>query len=214
MGEEKKIADIKKEPKQIKYYADIRQDMKQGDILLYKGRGIISRGIKFFTGSEYSHAGIAIKWNERWMVMEANRRGVVVNPFQRSVNRYPGSVEWWSSIKEINDEDRRKMIIYAQKELGKRFAFFLLFWFAFVISLAMPLDKRDRFRREKRLYCSLYVAQIYHSIGIDLKKNLSDRFTSPRDIANSPKLAFRGILRSIKKREVLYPNPVVAIPNV
>jgi hypothetical protein len=103
------------------------------------------------------------------------------------------------------------MIIFAQKELGKDFAFLLLFWFAFLISFAMPLDKRDRFRREKKLFCSLYVAEIYNSIGIDLKNDLSDRFTSPGDIANSSKLECRGILRLEEKTRGPLPKEKPAV---
>jgi hypothetical protein len=92
MVEEKNRGEGKKEPKELKY-TDVRQDIKQGDILLYKGRTFVSWAIKFFTRSEYSHAGIAAKWNDRLMVMEAIRKGVIVNPLRRSVKRYKGDVE-------------------------------------------------------------------------------------------------------------------------
>jgi hypothetical protein len=196
MVEEKNRGEGKKEPKELKY-TDVRQDIKQGDILLYKGRTFVSWAIKFFTRSEYSHAGIAAKWNDRLMVMEAIRKGVIVNPLRRSVARYKGSVEWWSlkEEEEINDGTRDEMIRFAQEELGKDFAFLGLFLFALVISFVIPLGKKDRFRREKRLFCSLYVAEIYHKIGKDLKRNAADRFTSPADIANSPLLRYRYTLK-------------------
>ena len=195
MAEEKEIGEEKMESKELKY-DDVRKKIRDGDILLYKGQTFISYLIKIFTKSEYSHAGIAVWWNERLMVMEAIRKGVIVNPLRRSVNRYKGSVEWFSCTKEIDDPDRRKMIIFAQGELGKDFGFWLLFWFAFMISFFYRnLDKRDAFRREKKLFCSLYVAEIYHQADIDLKRDRSDRFTSPADIAKSPLLAYRQTLK-------------------
>jgi len=209
MVEEKNIGEVKKEPKELKY-TDVRQDIKQGDILLYKGRTFVSWAIKFFTRSEYSHAGIAVKWNDRLMVMEAIRKGVIVNPLRRSLKRYKGSVEWWSCKEEINDGDRHKMIIFAQKELGKDFAFWLLFCFAFAISFFIrDLNKRVAFRREKKLFCSLYVAEIYSQAGKDLRKDLSDRFTSPGDIANSPLLECRGILKMETREQVSGEKPTV-----
>ena len=54
------------------------------------------------------------------------------------------------------------------------------------------LSKRDELRMENKLFCSQYVAQIYNSIGLDLKKNGDDRFMSPGDIAKSPLLEKRG----------------------
>jgi hypothetical protein len=45
---------------------------------------------------------------------------------------------------------------------------------------------------ENKLFCSQYVAQIYNSIGLDLKRNREDRFMSPGDIARSRLLERRG----------------------
>ncbi len=195
MAEEKNIREEKTESKGLEY-DDFRDQIKDGDILLYKGQGFVSRVIQFFTRSEYSHAGIVVRWNKRLMVMEAIRKGVIVNPFRRSVNRYKGTVEWWSSKQEINDATRERMIRFAQRQLGKDFGFWLLFWFAFMISFFYrDLDKRDAVRRERKLFCSLYVALIYHEADIDLAKNRADRFTSPADIASSPKLVKRMPLK-------------------
>jgi hypothetical protein len=54
------------------------------------------------------------------------------------------------------------------------------------------LSKKDELRMENKLFCSQYVAQIYNSIGLDLKKNREDRFMSPGDIARSSLLEKRG----------------------
>lgn len=195
MAEEKNIWEGKMESKELKY-ADFRDQIRDGDILLYKGQTFISYLIEIFTKSEYSHAGIAVWWNKRLMVMEAIRKGVIVNPLRRSVHRYKGSVEWWTCKKEIDDSVRGKMIIFAQRQLGKDFGFWLLFWFGFMISFFYrDLDKRDAFRRERKLFCSLYVALIYNKAGIDLKRNRADRFMSPADIASSPELEYRGTLK-------------------
>ncbi len=196
MDEEKNIGEGKKELKELKYSV-ARKDIKDGDILLYKGRGFVSWAVKFFTHSEYSHAGIAVWWKERLMVMEAIRKGVIVNPLRRSVGRYKGSVEWWSlkEEEEITDGKRDEMIRFAKEELGKDFAFLGLFLFALVISFVIPLGKKDRFRRENRLFCSLYVAEIYNKAGKDLTEGRPDRFTSPADIADSALLRYRYTLK-------------------
>lgn len=39
-------------------YSNIRNSLKTGDILLFSGKGRISDGIKFFTGSKWSHVGM------------------------------------------------------------------------------------------------------------------------------------------------------------
>jgi hypothetical protein len=61
------------------------------------------------------------------------------------------------------------------------------------------VESKDKLRREKRLFCSHYVAETYNSIGKDLKRGVSDRFMSPGDIAASPLLKQAGVLLKSKK---------------
>jgi len=182
-------------------YDKIRSQIKDGDILLYKGKGLFRSGIvatlvQIVTRSAYSHAGIAVWWNKRLMVIEAVRNGVIVNPLSLSLNRYHATVEWYSCNEEIiSDEKRCEMILYAQEELGKSFAVFLAFWFMIKILFIGRFSKSDRFHREKRYYCSEFVSNVYTRVGLDLKKERSDRYISPDDIAHSNLLLPRGVLQ-------------------
>jgi len=162
---------------------------------MYKGRGLISSIIQWATRSPYSHAGIAAWWNERLMVLEAKGRGVVVSPFSRNVKEYRGDVEWFSCVREISDEGRLNMVIFAQEELGKRYGRLKTIGLGLKTLFERNVEKRDRLKKESKLFCSEYVAQIYNSIGMDLKKQRSDRFMKPGDIAESPLLERRGTLK-------------------
>jgi len=181
-------------------YDDVLSQINNGDVFMYKGKGIASYIIQRVTRSPYSHAGIAAWWNERLMVMEAKGNGVVVSPFSRSVGHYHGDVEWFISTQEISESDRLKMVIFAQEELGKTYGR----WKAIVLGIRTlfqrDLDKRDRLRKQNKLFCSEYVAQTYNSICLDLKKKTSDRFMKPADIANSPLLEKKGTLKISRKK--------------
>jgi hypothetical protein len=176
-------------------YEDIRLKIRNGDVLMYKGRSFASRVIRIITRSAYSHAGLAVWWNERLMVMEAVGKGVIVTPLSANVAHYHGNVEWFSSVEEVSEEERKRLVTFAQQELGKEYAT----WKAIVIGIFLlfkqDVEKKDKLRREKKLFCSHYVAEAYNAIGRDLKKGLSDRFMSPADVADSPLLKRRGILR-------------------
>jgi hypothetical protein len=165
---------------------------------MYKGRGLVSSVIRWVTHSPYSHAALAVWWNQRLMVMEAKGQGVIVNPTSRSIRHYRGDVEWFSCKKEISEDDRLSMVIFAQEELGKSYGRWKAILLGIKILFEHDLEKRDRLKREKRLFCSEYVAQIYNFIGLDLKKGRSDRFTKPDDIANSPLLEKRGQLKKYR----------------
>lgn len=176
----------------ISRYEEVRPQIKNGDVIMYEGKSMVPKLVSWFTLSPYSHAGIAVWWNERLMVMEATMRGVRVMPLSRNIFKHKGKVEWFTSKQEISDEDRLRMVIFAQEELGKSFARWKAVLFGLKILLNRNLSKKDQLRMENKLFCSQYVAQIYNSIGLDLKKNREDRFMSPGDIARSPLMEKRG----------------------
>jgi hypothetical protein len=180
---------------QFTAYQRERVRIKNGDIVLYRGKGFISGLIKKITKSPYSHAGIVTWWNERLMVMEAVGRGVVTTPLSLNLKKYPDQLEWFTSTKPISEEKRLRMIRFAQEELGKEYAFLDLIRFGIKILFTRNIDKKDELRRSQKLICSHYVSQIYNSIGMDLKKNQSDRFMSPQDIASSPRLKSMGVIK-------------------
>ena len=79
-----------------------RPHLKNGDVLMYRGRSLESRIVRWVTRSEYSHAGLAVWWNGRLMVMEAVGRGVIVTPRSKNALSSPGFVEWFTSVEEIH----------------------------------------------------------------------------------------------------------------
>ncbi len=180
-------------------YEESRELIKNGDVIMYRGRSLESKIIRWATGSRYSHAGLAAWWNNRLMVMEAVGKGVVVTPISKNVRSYPGRVEWFTSIEEIPEDQRLRMIEFAQLELGKEYALWRALFLGIRVLFQRTVESRDNLRRERQLFCSHYVAQAYNSIGRDLKKEVSDRFMSPGDIATSPLLKRLGVLVKSKR---------------
>jgi hypothetical protein len=173
-------------------YNEVRLQIRNVDVIMYTGKKIVARLISWLTRSPYSHAGIAVWWNERLMVMEAVMRGVRVVPLSRNIYQHKGNVEWFSCKKEISEEDRLRMVIFAQEELGKSYARWKAMLFGLKFLFERDLSIIDELRMENKLFCSQYVAQIYNSVGLDLKKHREDRFMSPGDIARSPLMEKRG----------------------
>ncbi|NIM16677.1 MAG: hypothetical protein GTO45_39770 [Candidatus Aminicenantes bacterium] len=180
-------------------YKDVRDDIKNGDILMYKGRKLFSKIIRLFTHSEYSHAGIAVWWNQRLMVLEAVGKGVVVTPLSRNICHYKGDVELFTYDGEISDDKRRVMVITAQKELGKSYAKWKLIWFGIKLFLKLKMDVPDKSSPISRFFCSQYVSMIYESNGIDLVIKKANKYTSPDDIVKSEKTVKKGIFKKSKK---------------
>jgi hypothetical protein len=115
-----------------------------------------------------------------------------VAPLSHNIFQHHRNVEWFTCKKEISEEDRLKMVIFGQEELGKSYARWRAVLLGLRVLFKIDLSKKDELRMENKLFCSQYVAQIYNSIGLDLKRHREDRFMSPGDIARSPLMEKRG----------------------
>lgn len=160
-------------------YASCREAVKDGDVLLFVGKGIISRLIRWISG-RYSHSGIAAWWGTRLMVLEAIATGVVAVPLSRCVQGYP-VVDLYTTDMEL---DRDRVVDMAREELGKSYAYWGLFRYLkrFWLKLrggADPQGAPDKF------VCSQYVSYAYRFGGIDLVPGQPDSLTSPTDLAKS-----------------------------
>ncbi|MGA9116166.1 MAG: YiiX/YebB-like N1pC/P60 family cysteine hydrolase [Bacteroidota bacterium] len=175
-------------------YEDVRPRIRDGDILLYRGRSRTSRLIRHLTRSPYSHAGLAVWWNRRLMVMEAIGRGVIVTPLSSSISAYDGRVELFSTREGIPSPLRERIVLRAQDELGKEYALLGALLIGLRALLGMPPGPGDRARRERAFFCSQYVAHAYNAAGLDLLPRAGDRFAAPGDIACSPLLQSAGML--------------------
>ena len=176
-------------------YADARHRIRDCDVLMYRGHSWQSRLIRLVTGAPYSHAGLAVWWNERLVVLEAIGRGVMVTPLSQNVRHYDGRVEWFTCVEEIPDGDRKKMVEFAQRELGKEYGTWKAIGLGLQRLLGMAADTGDSLRKARKLICSHYVAEVYNLVGRDLKKGVSDMFTTPGDIARSPLLRREAVLK-------------------
>jgi len=192
-------------------YLKVRNHIKTGDVFLYQGRtflkpivGQISGATGWFTESPYTHAGIAVWWHDRLMVIESIGRGVIVDPCSMSFARHKSDVEWFTYRGQISDATREALIGHAAEELGKRFAFWKAFLALVKMKLGLPLKGLDKFEEESRFYCSHFVAHVYNSVDLDLKKDSPDEYMTPKDLARSPKLRNRGSIYKSPESGQLY----------
>lgn len=183
-------------------YDEIRSDMKDGDVLMFKGTGWLSTLIKSKTNSVYSHAGIVAWWGDRLMVLEAVGKGLEARPISYNLKKYEGGFDYYKSKKDIPAETRQKMLTYAQLQLGKKYATMRMVKFFFKVMLGFKFsqeEKDDTAGVSGEYFCSHYVAAIYNSVGIDLQVNMSDKYTTPEQVAKSDYFEMVGVLKEFKK---------------
>ncbi len=172
--------------------------IKTGDVLLFRGRGLWSWMVKVRTKSVYTHAGVAlrIKANgcERVSVLEALEPwGVRLHPLDQYVAAGE-SVDWY----EVTDPavNREKVASFALRQWGLRYAWRQLLWsFSRLAWLARRVLRRPlRDVDPERWFCSELVAAALRHAGAQTDEDLVPIATAPGDVARFTCLRRRGTL--------------------
>ena len=171
-------------------YAQKRDSIEDGDVLLFQGSGLFSRLIRWVTRSRYSHSGLAIWWNDRLMVLESTEPEVRIMPLSILIGHYP-RVDLYKPTKLLN---RMQVFEAATEALGKKYAVWTVIRYARRILFKIrgggdPRTPPDKF------VCSQLVSFAYRDGGLDLNPSDTDEFTTPEDLAVSKGLVFVGTLR-------------------
>lgn len=78
-------------------YADVREDIQSGDLILFHGRGFVAWIIRLFTNSNFSHSAIAWRMGGRVLLIEsrANTDGVAIG---RSLSQALEDGAYWAPM--------------------------------------------------------------------------------------------------------------------
>jgi hypothetical protein len=184
------------EQRVLVHYAGIRREIRDGDILLFRGKSWLSRLICRVTGSPYSHAAIVAWWNERLVVLEAVGKGIVVSRMSIVVGKYSGKVELWTTDENLA---RTEVIRAAQRLLGKRYSPYKLVRNLDRLVFGGPRHgEADPDAPPDDFICSEFVSRVWRTGGIDLVRDAPDMYTKPSDIAKSPHLRkVGGVVRGL-----------------
>jgi len=178
-------------------YTQIRGRIRTGDIMLFQGKSPLSRLIRWGSGSEYSHAGFAAWWDGRLLVFQASGRGAEVLPASSAVDAYDGQVDWYALHDEYSKRiDNHALVTTAVTMLGRSYSRMGLAQLMLRMAGGRFRGMPDPKSCPNAVFCSQYVSFCYRSAGLDLVEGTDDGSTSPADLAASPLLHRRGVLRA------------------
>lgn len=134
---------------------------KTGDILLCEGRGLIAKGISLFTKSRTTHTANAINFDGMIYILDAQRKGVQMLPFERWQKIYNYKFTTYEKL-FIADREvwEKKFILKAFNQLGKKYDYELLLR-EFPISILKKNDVKDKFRANGKFICSELTAWLH-----------------------------------------------------
>jgi len=170
-------------------YQALRQHIRTGDLLLFRGNYMLSHMIESLSDSPYSHVAILARWKDRVVAFQADTRGVEILPVSKMICRYNGKVDWWSRVAGFGDAAfEEKLLDTALTLLGTRYGYWPLISLAFRILLGRALSARDAHATPDSLFCSQFVSQCYRVASdgkFDVNPTLNDASTSPADFVRS-----------------------------
>jgi hypothetical protein len=174
-------------------YLDIRNEIKEGDVIVFSDDSLVGNLIKLFSSSIYTHVGIVIKadlgvgMGDRLMIVESSfsipipnyqmppdaitrkiRSGVQMHWLSRKIEEclLNGEKLWLLTLKEALTEDQ----LFTLKEwLNKQHL--LEIKYDFSQPLGAALDMLDKLGLENRihlgsLFCSELVATALYKVGL------------------------------------------------
>lgn len=179
--------------------------IRDGDLLLFRGRGFVSRIIGAAGRSEYTHAARAIWWGDLLFCCEVRElRGGRAVTLASQVRKYPGEIDVFETNPERRwrNYDRRGAVRYTRRLAGCDYGYFGVFKAALQ---HLPLwrflirpNMNDMQETSQPPYCSQACAMADRIGGqVDPVPHLADRLTEPADLARSPFYRYRFTLAGV-----------------
>lgn len=174
-------------------YSLVRDQIDDGDVILFRGNAELSHVISDISQSAYSHAGLILTWYGRRMLLAAEMPRVQAIPLSLKVATYNGRIDWYKLAPEAREKlDIQRLAVEALTYLGIDYGTGKLFDLASHFILGTDAD--DDASNPNTLVCSQYVSRCFRLAGMDLSPT-SDLATVPGEIAVSPYLCYHATLQ-------------------
>ena len=186
----------------LSHYSSLIRD---GDLLLFRGRGIVSRMIGVAGRCEYTHAAGAVGWGDLLFCCEVRElRGGRAVTLESQVQKYPGAIDVFETNpgRRWREYDRLGAVRYTRRLAGCDYGYYGVLKAAL---RHLPLwrflirpDMNDKRQTSQPPYCSQACAMADRIGGrVDPVPHLADRLTEPADLARSPFYRYRFTLAGV-----------------
>jgi hypothetical protein len=205
------------EPIYVPYKEQARGLIQEGDVFLFRGKGIVSKGIQKVTQGRYSHVGLASWHHNKNNVLELVEfrewKGGRTTAFAQQLKKSDGQIDVYRVLSprkvvsfnpktlEFSEkwvEFKPHDVTYEMRQMtGLPYGMARIWWMAkfYMLGLRFLLHDPSVFDDTTTdvpvlPVCSTAVATCFSRHNFDLIKNRSDERTTPVDIARSPLLTY------------------------
>jgi len=149
--------------------------MQSGDLLLFKGKGLMSKIIQWGTGSEFSHIGICVN-AEMYLLIEA--QNCVRAADIRTMKDYT-----IFRVKEGNPYDLDKVISFLVSKLNSKYDFKGVLFLG-IMKLFRLKRLANKWQKDRDYFCSELATAAFKAGGLNIVP-IEAGVASPADISNS-----------------------------
>lgn len=163
--------------------------LEEGDVLLTSQKGIVSKAIRGFTNSDYSHA---ILYVGNGSYIHSDSQGVHSANIQRLIFEQPTNVK---VLRPNNPGLARRASMFARSQIGKEYS----------VKEAIRTKVGIQNKLENKQFCSRLVAQSFEHAGESIVANSA--YCAPEDINRSRAFSeVRNAVRVASIEEVEFAN--------
>lgn len=178
--------------------------LQAGDIFLTTQKHIVSKAIKVFTSSDFSHAMLHVGDGS---YIHSDGEGVHSGNVQRLLFKDSRYVKVLRLLADIDRAVINKACIFARREVGKQYSV------KDAINTKNPLSKKNESNRQ---FYSRLVAQSFESAGLNLVNNSS--YCTPQELDDSELTeSVSGCVREATPAEIEFAksdNPIAKQANI
>lgn len=160
-------------------YKRARPYIKNGDIVLFRGKHLLAKLIQYFDSAYYNHIGVVFESEGHLMIMDSNGKGVRPDFLSERIRGY---VDFCILSPKRNGEEINIALDYAftRGDIGTKYDFFLLPRIAIIKKLKIDFTG---FGSETRDICSEFARYYTDCLSINCYKNIP--LITPQDFIRS-----------------------------
>jgi hypothetical protein len=182
-------------------YKLLRNEIKNGDLILYKGSSFLAKGIQYFDKAYYNHIGVVWKPEDcdRLLTLDMWQEGLTCIPVSRRMSGYK---DFCILRPKVSEEISKKALSISLDEWDGRDIKYdnqLILRVAMIKKLRIDLTglgKKDRFICSEFIqhYCDLIGLDTYSNINLitpeDFRRFIDDNFELLYDEAPAPNMYY------------------------
>ena len=170
--------------------AEARNSVRDGDLLLFRRRGLISVAGR----GEHSHAAKAAWWNDELFCLEVREwHGGRAVTLESQIKKYPGQIDAYraNAHERWPEYDRTRATSFMRRLAGCDYGYAAVLAAAMLhlpfVRLGVRAEVDDHAIDRRPPFCSHACAMADRlGGGVDPVPHLADRLTEPADLARSP----------------------------